>query len=181
MLFADLESRLSADGELDRLDRVRELTRVEAAQVSLVDRLRSAVGQHLTVRTCLGEPVAGEVEAVASTWLLLRDGARQHVVAVAAVESVTGALGRASAPRQDVASRLSVGHALRALARDRVRVVVRTRSTTVVGRVERVGSDHLDVGVGASWDGDDAGPRGAGQHVTVVPFAALVVVSDGQR
>lgn len=68
-----------------------------------------------------------------------------------------------------VESRLGLGHALRALARDRAVVRVRAGEADLTGRIERVGADHLDL---ADVDG---GRRGG----WAVAFATLRVVQTG--
>ena len=67
--------------------------------------------------------------------------------------------------------RLSLGHALRALARDRVLVRVLAQGVEITGRMERVGADHVDLMVGC---GD---PRNG--ELWTVPFASLQAVRSG--
>ncbi|KGM15178.1 hypothetical protein N867_11085, partial [Actinotalea fermentans ATCC 43279 = JCM 9966 = DSM 3133] len=69
--------------------------------------------------------------------------------------------------------RLRLGHALRAVARDRSVVRVLTTAGTVVGRVDAVGTEHLDV---ALVRPDDDRPTGAR---CAVAWSALLVLSRG--
>lgn len=173
-LFADLSSRLDDDARAARDADVAELTRAYAADSTFVDRLRAATGQEVTVHVCTGEPVRGRLEEVAAEWVLLTAPGHQVVVPLHAVDHVTGLGHAAAAPSSTVATRLSLGHVLRRLARDRVVVHVRTRHASVAGRVERVGADHVDVVSAPAW-----GERGAPSGVrAVVPVASIVLVAD---
>ncbi|MDC7121137.1 hypothetical protein OMK64_06265 [Cellulomonas fimi] len=171
-LFDDMEAQLvAARTAAVRLD-VAELTRAERATVALTDRLRAAGASSLTVRTAHGEPLRGSLVDVAPEWLLLAVGpVQQALVPTAAVVAVGGLTAHAAPAAAAVERRLGLGHALRALARDRAVVRVRAAGVEIVGRVDRVGADHLDVteadrpaGVAATW---------------AVPFATLEVVRSG--
>ncbi len=177
-LIADLSAQLDADDRAVRDADVAELTRAFAGGSTLVDRLRSATGNEVTLHVCAGDPVTGRVEDVAREWVLLSVAGHQVVVPLHAVDHVRG-LGPGSAgPVDGVASRLSLGHVLRGLARDRTVVHVRTRHTSLAGRVERVGADHLDLVAAPAW-GERGGPDGALR--TVVPVGAVVLVADQVR
>ncbi|WP_278235105.1 hypothetical protein [Isoptericola sp. AK164] len=170
LLFADLEAQLAAEEAAEREGAVAELTRAEQASVGLTDRLRAADGP-LRVELRDGEVLEGRVAHVADTWLQLdAHGARgrvQHVVPLAGVAGLVG-LGPHARPSAARTDRLGLGTALRGLQRDRARVQVRTASGQVVGRIARVGADHLDVA-----EVDRARPVSR-----VVPFAALLRVSE---
>ena len=177
-LFADLDARMDNAAAQERADAVAELVRAEEAGVALVDRLRAGSGASLVIRTHDGASVTGVVAQVAEQWVLLEaaTGAstRDVVVPTSAIETVGGLGRRSTAPREDVASRLTLAHAMRRLARDRVVVEVRTRSGSCVGRIDRVGSDHLDVVPAYGW-----GERGARDtHCITVPFSAIASVAE---
>ncbi|UZN01878.1 hypothetical protein [Cellulomonas sp. S1-8] len=165
-LFSDLEAQLAAGRADEARWDVAELTRAERARVTLTDRLRGAIGTRLRVVTAHGEPLEGLVTEAAAQWLLLDLGAgRRAVVPTAAVRSVDGLGPRAAPPAGRLESALGLGHVLRALARDRVVVTVRTDAGTLAGRLDRVGADHVDLTLEA--------PAG---RWTTVPFAALLAV-----
>ncbi|HWS59034.1 MAG TPA: hypothetical protein VN257_10875 [Actinotalea sp.] len=170
-LFADMEHQLDAAAVQDRADQVAELTRTERASVTLVDRLRAQAGSPLVLELRGGERLRGAVADVAASWLLLVDDRREHLVPVRAVAAVEG-LVAASVPPTLLARRLGLGHALRAVARDRAVVRVVAGSTVLVGRVDGVGADHLDV---ALVHTDSGRPTG---QVRVVPFDALERVTS---
>ncbi|QCB93173.1 hypothetical protein [Cellulomonas shaoxiangyii] len=166
-LFADLESQLAAGAaEQGRWD-VADLVRAERAQVRLLDRVRAALGTRVRVDLAdAGEPLAGELLEAGADWLLL--GVTPHrraLVPLAAVDTLTGLPGAVAPPAGRVESRLGLGHVLRALARDRASVAVRTRGGAFGGRVERVGADHVEFL-----------PEPAGAGCATVPFAALCAV-----
>ncbi|MBO3086742.1 hypothetical protein J4038_00355 [Cellulomonas sp. zg-ZUI40] len=165
-LFADLEGQLAAGrAEEVRWD-VAELTRAERGRVALADRLRAATGGRLRIATAHGEPLDGVVVDAAAQWVLLDLGAgRRAVVPTAAVRAVEGLGASVAPPAGRLESALGLGHVLRALARDRVVVTVRTDAGVLTGRLDRVGADHLDL--------TQVTPAGRGVSV---PFGALLAV-----
>lgn len=150
-LFADLEGRLAAAGSAAALADVPELTRAEHASVDLAGRLRAADRATLLLRD--GRRLSGLLVEVAGEWLLLDVAGRQVLVPLSALVAVAD-LGERVTPATGVGRRLGLGHALRALARDRAVVQVATTAAVLVGRLGRVGADHLDVVVA-----DAATPR----------------------
>jgi hypothetical protein len=174
-LFADMEGQLAAADAADLLAAVPDLTRAERATVTLAGRLRAARTGTLVVRLRGDELVTGTVVDVAEQWLLLGDGVRRALVPLAAVTGVRG-LEAASHPDTGVVGRrLGLGHALRALARDRVAVRVMTRGGETPGRLERVGADHVDV----ITVPPDAGRRSGAGTTWSIPFTAIDVVHSG--
>ena len=171
-LFSDLELQLGAAQARDLLDEVPDLTRAERAGVTLGARLRAHAGE-VVLTLHGGEVLRGRPVDVGAAWVLLADGPREHLVPFGAIAHVTG-LGDAAAPPQDaVGSRLRLGHALRAVARDRSVARVLTTAGTLVGRVDAVGTDHLDVALVRSDDDRPSGTRSA------VAWSAVLVLSRG--
>ncbi|WP_146818908.1 hypothetical protein [Actinotalea fermentans] len=171
-LFADLELQLDAAESRGRLDDVPDLTRAERAAVDLGARLRAHTGE-LSVTVHGGECRRGVLQDVGPQWVLLADGPREHLVPLDAIAVVAGLGDVAAPPAGVVGSRLRLGHALRAVARDRSVVRVLTTAGTVVGRVDAVGTEHLDV---ALVRPDDDRPTGAR---CAVAWSALLVLSRG--
>lgn len=170
-LFADMELQVAALAADARAGEVAELTRAERASVHLVDRLRAGAGTPVEVVVRTGERVHGEVRDVAASWVLLHDGVREHLVPAAAVVTVRGAPHVAAAGVGSPLRRLGLGHALRALARDRCLVRLETLGGPVLGRIDAVGADHVDVGL---VDPTDHRPTGVQEAVVL---AAVGVVS----
>lgn len=169
-LFADMESQLRSAQAQSRARDVAELTRAERASVHLVDRLRAAIGSQVRLTTRSGA-VRGTLREVGMAWVLVEDG-RERLVPLHAVTAV-GGLGDASAPPAGtVVRRLGLGHALRAVARDRGVVQVAMGGTALTGRIEAVGGDHVDL---ALVHPDSARPTGERE---VIPFAGLDLVSS---
>ncbi|PJI95213.1 hypothetical protein [Luteimicrobium subarcticum] len=166
-LFDDMEAQLAAHSRAEREARADDLTRAEQAGVSLADRIRAARGEIVLVLVD-GSRQRGHVVGGADEWVDLADGPRRALVPVAAVAWVERTPHAATAGSA-VERRLGLGHALRALARDRVRVSVRTAAGAPVGRVARVGRDHLDLDAGAERPGDLG---------TTIPFARILCVSE---
>lgn len=170
-LFQDMEAQLEADERAAVRAGVAELVRAERATVRTAARLRAAVGRQVRVQVMGADAVEGEVVDAAEQWVLLALGpSRRVLVPAAAIVAVAG-VGRQAQPDGGVVERrLGLGHALRALARDRSPVGVRAGDVDLYGRLEAVGADHVDVMV--------PGPGRTGL-VWTVPFAALVWVRTG--
>lgn len=169
-LFADMEAQLAAVRAAELVAEVADRTRAELATVALADRLRAHVGSALTVRTSIGTAITGELVDVAAQWLLLGERGWQCLVPITAVDDVAGLGLHVAAPEPAVLRALGLGHALRALARDRVVVRLVTRSGDLRGRLQRVGADFVEVTA-------DTGERRPGRPETrTVPFGALVLL-----
>ncbi|HYN30271.1 MAG TPA: hypothetical protein VES95_10445 [Dermatophilaceae bacterium] len=176
-LFADLEGQSDAEERRELDAEVADRTRRELATVALLDRLLAHRGTRLEVRLVDGRAVAAELVDVGADWLLLRPRSprtTELLVPAAALAGVTGLAVRTGQDR--MARRFSLGHALRALARDRARVtLVDLAGTTLTGTINLVGADHLDL---AEHPLDE--PRRAGNVIAVrtVPFSAVVWVES---
>ncbi len=165
-LFADLEARLDAALAAERADEVAERTRTERAGVELADRVRAQDGRlEVTLRD--GHVVRGTVADAAPQWLLLVEGPREHLVPVSAVAVLAGLTDGAAGDPGVVLSRLGLAHALRGVAQDRSVVRVRVAGLEMLGRVDAVGQDHLDL---AEVAGDTGRPTGRRRAVA---FRAL--------
>jgi hypothetical protein len=168
-LFADMEAQLDAALAADLASEVADLTRAELATVEVRDRLRAAQGTAVRIVVSGGGTVAGTVLEVASRWVLVGEGPARALVPLGAVVAVRGLAVRSAPAAGEVARRLGLGSALRALARDRVTVRIQADGFELAGRIDRVGADHLDVAVGLDGQGGSGAPWS-------VPFAALRVV-----
>ncbi|MCV2394135.1 hypothetical protein OEB99_07440 [Actinotalea sp. M2MS4P-6] len=169
-LFADLEGRLDAAEMQERADEIAERTRAERAGVALADRIRAHRGPvDLVLRD--GHRVSGEIADAAPEWALLADGPREHLVPLTAVAVLGGLTDSAAADAGLVLSRLRLGHALRGVAQDRSLVRARVAGHELVGRVDAVGVDHLDL---AEVAPDTLRPTGRRRAVA---FVALDLVT----
>jgi hypothetical protein len=127
---------------------------------------------------CLGAgPVAGVLVDVGADWLLLEDdGARQTLVASAALRSVSG-LGRRTIVDESagpVRARLDLRRALRGLARDRSAVqIVLDDGSVLSGTLDRVGADYVEL---AEHPTDLPRRAEAVQGVRAVVIAGIAVV-----
>lgn len=137
--MAEEEARFRAD--------VQDRTRAERAAIELAARLRTGLGGPVAVTVGDGESVAGTLVDVAAQWLLIESPGAQDLVPMHAICLVSGLPQRAS-ELGAVERRLGIGHALRALARDRVRVVVHTQGGNVTGLLGAVGADYVEVSTG---------------------------------
>lgn len=176
-LFADLEGELAA-ADAAALDlEVRDRTRREVARLTLVDRLRPAVGLPVAVTVAGAGVLRGRLARVGPDWLLIEGPAGADVVvALAAVLGVTGLGAHSTTPGTAgaVASRLGLGYALRGLASRRVAVsVALVDGSTCAGTLDRVGADLVELAEHPPGE-----PRRTAEvrAVRAVPFAAIAVV-----
>jgi len=123
---------------------VQDLTRSERATVELATRLLSARGTSVALTLRDGELVRGVLVDAAAQWLLVGATGPQTLVPLSAVVMVSGLPPR-STELSEVDRRLGIGHALRALARDRARVFVGTAAGSVSGVIGAVGADFIEV------------------------------------
>lgn len=176
-LFADLEAQAEALGHAERAAEVQELTRGELAGLSVVDRLRAAIGLGVRIRLAGGGAVTGTVTRVGPDWVLLaEEGDREAVLALAAVLAVRGLSRYSAVPGSAgaVASRLGLRHALRGIARDRSPVRLELLDgSTVDATIDRVGGDFLEA---ATHGAGEPRRRQDVRDVELIPLAALAVV-----
>lgn len=176
-LFADLEAQSEALDARERSTQVDELARMEISRIGLVDRLLPAVGTLIGLRGLGDVRLTGTLRRVGPEWLLLDEGpGREAVVALAAVLHVAG-IGRLSAsPGRGgpVESRLGLGHALRAVARDRSPVRLHLIEGGVEdGTIDRVGMDFLEL---ARHGAGEPRRHSEVRDVQIVAFRAVSVV-----
>ncbi|WP_062213015.1 hypothetical protein [Demequina oxidasica] len=164
-LFADLEGQLGAGVDAQFATDVAERTRGERAAIPFASRLAAGVGCAVMVTLADGEKVSGLLTEVAATWILVNEERRQSWIPTRAIVAVVGLKVRA-ADLSAVARGLTMGHALRALSRDRAQVVIVTTSGTWPGVIAQVGADYVEIG------------NLKARTTTVVPFGTIVRVTS---
>jgi hypothetical protein len=174
-LFEDLEAQLAAAGAAELAGEVAERTRYEQARVALSDRLMAGVGEQIALDLLGGATVAGRLERAAEQWVVVRQGPLPALVPLTSVVAVTGlGLPAATAGRTDLLRRLSLGAALRAVARDRSLVHVElVDGRALTGTVDAVAADHLDL---AEHPADEPRRATAVLRVRTLPFGAVAVL-----
>lgn len=176
-LLADLENRFEAERRADVAARAADMAEAEVSAQRLADRLRAAQGRTVRLRTCGGTPVDGVLERAEDDFVLVSEGdGLQALVPSGAIAFVAPLPG--PAPQPGGRRRPTLRAAARELARSGARVRVVTRAGDVVGRIGRVGADHLDVVVdGPRPAGAGSGGTARGGVVTVSVQAVDVVRS----
>jgi hypothetical protein len=176
-LFDDVEAQLDAADRAELAGEVADRTRRELARLRLLDRLRAGIDAELQLRILGAGTLHGRLRRVGEGWLLLEPAAGPAALVLqAAVLDVDGLPLAAAEPGSEgpVLSRLDIGHALRAIARDRSAVAVVLRDgTRLDGTLDRIGSDFADVALHPSGE-----PRrvAAVRSVRCVPFGGLAVL-----
>ena len=176
-LFDDLEAQLDELEDAELAGEVADRTRIEVSKFRLVDRLRPAFGHRIAITLAGRFSVEGLVANVGNSWVLLReDRGTEVLVPLVAITSVAGLGGVTAAPGSEgkIAARLTLGHALRGVARDRSTVSIGLRDERrLTGTIDRVGSDFFEM---AEHPLDTVRRAGNVAGVRTVPFDGLALV-----
>ncbi|GAB2516555.1 hypothetical protein GCM10027064_12750 [Microbacterium petrolearium] len=177
--FQDLEDQLAAEWDAERAALDSESERLRIAGLALRDRLRGLVGAGpVAFELADGSRHDAAIAAVGADWIAARpETAGVLIVPLAAVrllgvpEPELLRSARALAEADRLAARVTLGFALRDLARRRVPVTLGlSGGRTATGTLDRVGADHLDLALHAL----DAPRRAADvAGFRIVPLAAL--------
>jgi hypothetical protein len=187
-LFDDLESQLERERTAEELDLEAEEERLRLGRLGMRDRLlalAAAPGER-PVRLALagGTRILVRPHTIGRDWMsgALPEG-RQCVVPLASIASVslsqvevaTSLSGEDAAgrPRDTVSGRLGLPFVLRDLCRRRRQVDVTTLDGVLVGTIDRVGRDHVDLAV---HEAGTARRESAVREVLIVPIDRLVLV-----
>lgn len=173
-LFDDLEAQLRRDEAQNLASEVAERARAERARITLAQRLLAQEGA-LRVRVGSLE-VVGQVADAAPQWIVLEEAAGSVLVPTAMIEWVEGLTRRAHDDSGKVLRRLGLGHALRALARDRAGVRVGVGAAVLDGTIDRVGADHVDL---ARHERGEWRRARSVTAVLAIPFAQVCWVRSG--
>lgn len=169
-LFQDLEDQLERETDAELEDIARDEERLRIARLSLAQRLRSLVSRSDSARSDERTPrllslrigdkdVECSVSRVGRDWMLIEIAspsifAGSALVPLAAINSIR-LTGVASDPRTlglldgeaptTLSHDIGLAFVLRDLARRRRHVRVVSNSLELVGLIDRVGRDHIDV------------------------------------
>jgi hypothetical protein len=176
-LFDDLAAQFDAEQAAELAAEISDRTRRELALVRLVDRLRPARGNVISARVAGIGNVEGRVAGVGADWLLIVDGGgREELIPSSAIVSITGlgALSAAPDSEGEVARRMGLAYALRAIARDRSPVTIGyADGVTSSGTIDRVGADFLEI---AEHPPAEARRAAVVRTVRTIPFTAVAIV-----
>ncbi len=179
-LFDDLEAQLVRLEQAELAADVSERTRSERGQLALAHALAADCGRTLTIDALGVGKVSGVLSEVGQDWCIVESAtqgpqrSRSVLLALPAVQSVTGLTGFVDQRESASQRRFSLRSALRALGRDRAHVRMHlSGGGTVQGTIDRIGLDHCDLA-----DHADDTPRRSRdvQAVHTVPLWALCAV-----
>lgn len=174
-LFADLESQLEF-GQWEAVEQdAAELTRGIWAELTLMDRLRAALGQSVRLVLMDGRTQLLELLTVGPTWVGGTDESGAVLVTREAIAGVESLLKRAVVPSRPLQAGPSMAAIYRTLARRREAVQVLGRTGDVIGEgtIDRVGQDHMDVALHAR---DEFRRAAVVRGLRVIPFDAILLV-----
>jgi hypothetical protein len=176
-LFADLQAQFEQEEVSAERAEAGSRARAEVGGLPLADRLGGAVGAPVVLTVRGAGQVAGDLVEVGADWVLVAaDLGREVLVASAAIRAVGGLGRRTAAPEipGPVRARLDLRRALRGLSRDRATVqIVLDDGTAVVGTVDRVGADYVEL---AEHAADTPRRAEAVQGVRAVVLSGIAVV-----
>jgi hypothetical protein len=175
-LFDDLEAQYETARRTEMVSEITDRARREVALLRFVDRLRPALGRHITLGIRGAATVRGALDSVGPDWLLLRDGVGEILVARDAVLSVSGLAAHSDGGMSDgvVESRLTLTFALRAIARDRSPVTLSyIDGSSTTGTLDRVGKDFFEL---AEHPQGEPRRRDAVRAMRTVPLTALAML-----
>jgi len=184
-LFDDLESQLERERTAEELDLEAEEERLRLGRLAVRDRLlalAAAPGERpLRIALAGGMRLVVHPHTIGRDWLsaALPDG-RQCIVPLASIASISlsqvevaTSLHGAGVPGDTVSGRLGLPFVLRDLCRRRRQVEVTTADGVLIGTIDRVARDHVDLAV------HEAGtPRreSAVRDVLMLPIDRIVIV-----
>ena len=187
-LFDDLESQLERERTAEELDLEAEEERLRLGRLAIRDRLlalATAPGERpLRITVVGGMRLVVHPHTIGRDWLsAAQPDGRQCVVPLASIASVSlsqvevaTSLHDSSAgslPRDTVSGRLGLPFVLRDLCRRRRQVEVTTADGILVGTIDRVGRDHLDL---ALHEAGTARRESAVRDVLMLPIERIVLV-----
>jgi hypothetical protein len=176
-LFEDLESQFAALQEGDLYGEVADRIRAEVGKITVLDRLRGAVGTVVRVELTNAEPVTGKLSRVGKDCVLLEaERYEEWLIPVNALAAVHGLGPWAEQAEGAIAAKLGLAHLLRGIARDRSPVTLFSAAAgahAVTGTIDRVGADFLEI---AEHPLDAPRRRTEIHNSRLVPTQALVAV-----
>lgn len=150
-LFADLEAQLQFEQWQTVEQDAAELTRGAWAEITLMDRLRAAIGEQIGLTFSDGRRYLVTIHTVGPTWVGGVDETGALLIPRASIAAVDAALRRARVPVKSFQAGPSLAGVYRALARRRepLQIVARQAGIVAEGTIDRVGKDHLDLSMHA--------------------------------
>lgn len=174
-LFADLEAQLEF-GQWHAVEQdAAELTRGLWAELSLMDRIRAAMGQRIRIILQDGRTQLLDVKTVGPGWVGGADDTSSLLLTRDVIVGIDANLRRAEVPSRPLQAGPNVSRIYRTLARRREALQILGKTGTVLaeGTIDRVGRDHIDVALHAR---DDFRRSTAVQGIRIIPFDAILLV-----
>lgn len=177
-LFVDLEAQLDSEVRRGRAAEIQDMIRVQRSQIRLADRFEGQLGRDIALRLTNGAQERGELRVVGEDWLNLRQAHRELLVPMWSIVMISGLSQRAQlvADPAQPKRRVTLGSALRAIARDRSAVVARLSSTAsdpvkITGTLSIPGKDFLEI---LTHPSDEFSREESIHGSVVVPWSALI-------
>lgn len=176
-LFQDLELELQGLHRQQEAQEVREQIRTQASEITFVDRLRGNVGRELEITTRGSHEIQGVLTQCYPQWLLMRTVGGEALVPVHSVVAVSGLDPHIATPAGPTASRLTLAHALRGLARDRSGVQIETVGGQFWGIFGQIGRDWAQLRIIRQGELRPVSAAGHYGEVTLAHEAMCVVLN----
>lgn len=174
-IFRDYEVQLDAQRQRDYELDAQEISRAERAKVTMADRLAAQMGTTLTVQISNGDVVRGELENLGLGWIQLHTDTGAALLPVASILWWEGGDAKAYVDAGSVARKLTLGYALRALAKAHQEISISHlhRSDLLTeGKIYAVGADACEL-LGVRSLSSHRLPTG---ELRTVPFSSIGVI-----
>lgn len=173
-LFRDFEVQLQAQRLRDYEADARELSMMELSKVSCADRLAAQRGAVLSVHSSTGDTWRGQLIGLGLGWIQLSTDAGDLLVCTKEITWWEGGNNKSYLEAGPVTRKLTIGSALRALAKGHREVFVihnGPAGLTSEGHISAVGADYCEL--------FSIRTRASGQKVPcirTIPFTSIAAV-----
>lgn len=146
-LIDQLEAELAAQHREVLIAQAAELAEGEIAGITLLQRLHSALGKEISLRSLANQPLTGTLLQVGNGWVLLRTQLGEELVNLTNVVEVSGLAG-SNTQIGKLEMRSPMTQILRRMARARTQVIITLENgEKQSGFLIAVYKDHLELGV----------------------------------
>lgn len=179
LFLRSLESEFDARRRADADALVDELAQAERVALALADRIAAREGEALRVIVRGGEPLEGLLVHARKGWILLRDDLGDALIPLSAIVAASP-LGM-SADCSRATAGIAISSVLRALANERMPVVVDHDAGRHAGVILGVFTDHFDMEANAPGTVIDSRDRSPGGRFGLAHSGIRYVRTAGVR
>ncbi|MCS4484062.1 hypothetical protein NXS08_00960 [Gleimia sp. 6138-11-ORH1] len=144
-LIDQLEAELIAQTRQLQLNEAAEMAEGETAQITLIERLNTALGNEISFYQPNGQMQAAQLTQVGKDWILVRKGIEEELINLKNCHQI-GGLKDAHLTMREIQKRSQINQILRLLGRKRARVLVTlVNGNFQTGYLVSVFADHFEI------------------------------------